>query len=441
MKIAIVGAGFTGLSASYYLSQKDVSVTVFEQAPYLGGLAAGINEVLPGSSHEWDWDWDLEQFYHHWFTNDTNVFELAKAIGTDNKIIIKRPQTDVLYNDQTYQLDSPISLLLFPHIPLIERIKTGFLLAQLKYFYNQDRSRKFENVSAWEYLKKYSGEKAYKIIWEPLLIGKFGKYYQEISMRWFWARIHKRTPRLAYYEGGFSAFLHDIAQSITSNQGVVKTQTPVTSITHQPNANNLIVTYIEKEQTQTDVFDQVIVTTPPQTLLQLVPELPNDYKDKLSRQRGIGALVLTLALHHSVLDKTYWLNINDTSWPFLALVEHTNFIDKQRYNDEHIVYIGAYCDPMDERMQMSKEQLIEKFTPFIKRICPLFCDQSIIRSYLYKTNYAQPIVGLNYEQNILPLKTPIKNLYLASMAQVYPWDRGTNYAIEMGKTVSELITK
>lgn len=438
MKIAIIGAGFTGLSAAYYLQKAGHSTVVYEKCSYLGGLAGGIKHMEDEAPT--DWEWDLEHFYHHWFTNDNFVFELGKEIGVADKFITKRPRTDILYNDRTFPFDSPFSLLKFPYLSWIEKFRTGLLLAQLKYQINEQQSVKFENVTAYDYLKKHSGKEAFAKIWEPLLIGKFAEHYKEANMRWFWARIFKRTPSLSYYEGGFAAFAQDLANEITQQNGTVLLQTTIKNIS--PGNDGQITVTSDREGQQVDqTFDRVIVTTPPQTLPTLVDNLPKEYIKKLKTQDGIGAQVLVIALHHPVLIDTYWLSINATDWPFLALVEHTNFMDKSHYNDEYIIYIGDYLDKSHPNMHKSKEELIELYTPYIKRICPLFSEESIIRSFIFRTDYAQPIPKVGHQNNILPLQTPIKNLYLASMAQVYPWDRGTNYAIEMGKKVSEIILR
>lgn len=437
MKIGIIGGGFTGLTAAYYLQKAGHDTHIFEGAPYLGGLAAGIKKTLPKPPD--NWEWDLEQFYHHWFTNDNFVFELGDAIGVSEKFITQSPRTDVLYNDQMYALDSPVALLRFPHLPLIDRFKTGITLAKLKYLYNEEKSAMFEHVTAAEYLQSRSSKLAYERIWKPLLVGKFGEAYDQVNMRWFWARIYKRTPSLRYYEGGFGAFVTDIAQAITNLGGNIETSVRVEEVVRCDACSGFHIKREGIENTHDEKFDRVIVTTPPQILQKLCLNLPDDYKDKLKTHDGVGAFVLILRLHHQLMPQTYWLSINETSWPFLAMVEHTNFMPKEKYGNENIVYIGDYVDKDHPNMQKSKEELIEEFTPYIKKINPLFSTESLIDSYLFKTNYAQPIPKLNHEENILPLTTPIEGLYLASMAQVYPWDRGTNYAIEMGKEVAGMI--
>jgi len=60
-----------------------------------------------------------------------------------------------------------------------------------------------ERYKASEVLPKLMGKKPFEMIWEPLFINKFGNFANNISLAWFWARIKKRTPALAYPKGDF----------------------------------------------------------------------------------------------------------------------------------------------------------------------------------------------------------------------------------------------
>ena len=88
---------------------------------------------------------------------------------------------------------------------------------------------------------------------------------------------------------------------------------------------------------------------------------------------------------------------------------------------------------------MTEEQLIKLYIPYIKKINPKFEAGWIKRSWLFENPYAQPVFPKNYSKEIPKMKTDLPGLYVANMSMVYPWDRGTNYAIESGQKVAKLI--
>ncbi len=426
MNIAIIGAGIAGLSAAYDLAGNGHRVTVFEAAPYVGGLAAGFKSER--------WDWHLEHFYHHWFQTDRDILDLIEEIGASDKVFFPRPVTSMYVDGQIYPFDSPLRMLLFPKLPLIPKLRFGLTGLYLRLTKNWQA---LEQESAHAWLTRTMGEQAYRILWEPLLIGKFGENYKEVNMAWFWARIHKRSPRLGYFEGGFQAFV-DALSAAAQKQGVtLHLNTPVNQITPQPDGRLEI---IDPAAGQPLLFDRVLATVSPQLLTHLAPTLPDSYTASLKKLKSMGAVVIVLALKHSLTDQHYWLNIPKTEgFPYLSLVEHTNYVDAQHYGGDHIVYCGDYLETDHEYFSMSKEALLDRFLPTLTRFNPDFKPDWVKESWLFKAKYAQPVPPINHSANIPPLKTPVSGLYWASMSQVYPWDRGTNYAVEIGRRAAREI--
>lgn len=423
MKIGIIGAGFTGLSAAYYLSRKGHNVTLFEKAKSPGGLAIGYKE------HEWDWT--LEEHYHHWFTNDKSVLSLAKEIS--HEVIIKRPKTSSFVDDRIFQLDSPLSLLLFSRISFISRIRMGIAIALLRY---NPFWKPLEQFTAEPFLRGVMGKEAYRAVWEPLMVNKLGNYSSIVSLAWFWARVYKRTPSLAYPKGGFLNFAKDLEKKIKEKGGKFFYNVEVTKIESK---ENTVVHFTENEIAKTMEFDKIIVTLPLFLFSKITPQLPDSYKKTYSSLKGLGAVNIVIRLKEQFFpDNTYWLNMCDIDSPILAVVEHTNFMNKSHYNNEHLLYVGNYMDPTDKRYGMTKEELLELYDPWLRRINPHYKD-AIISSTLFKAPFAQPIIPKNYSKNIPPLHTPLNNIFLSNIQQVYPWDRGTNYAVELGKKVADLI--
>jgi protoporphyrinogen oxidase len=424
MKIAIIGAGFTGLSAAYRLSKQGHQVTVFEKDTHPGGLAIGYKEK--------EWEWGLEKHYHHWFTNDDFILNLAKEINYP--VLIKRPKASVYVNNKVYQLDSPMALLTFPELPLMDRLRMAVIFGGLRF---NPFWKPLEKINANKFLTKYMGKKAYGMLWEPQLRNKMGKYADDISLVWFWSRVTKRTPSLAYPEGGFLAFGTAVVQAIENLGGKVIFNATIDKI--QDNTATTVRWQKGDDKKKTEQFDKVIVTLPSFLFLAMTPQLPESYTKKLVRLRGLAATNMVLRLKKPFLpNNTYWLSICKQNSPVMVLVEHTNMIDKKHYHNEHLLYIGNYPERESALFAKTKEQTLAYYHPFLEQVHPGY-KKDLIGYELFKAPFGQPIVPVNYSKLIPPMKTPLPHVFLANIEQVYPHDRGTNYAVELGEKVAKLI--
>jgi len=187
--------------------------------------------------------------------------------------------------------------------------------------------------------------------------------------------------------------------------------------------------------------ERVVVTVGPQAALELVPDLPAAYAEQLRRLRSLAAMTLVVALDRPLTRGLYWVSLPKRSFPFLALVEHTNYIEREHYGGDHLVYLGDYLPESHPHFQMGKEELLATYLPHVQRINPGFSPSWVRKSWLFREREAQPFTPLNHSRAIPSLRTPLRGLYLASMSQVYPWDRGTNYAVEIGHQVAELLAR
>jgi protoporphyrinogen oxidase len=426
MKIAIIGAGYAGMSAAYDLRNAGHEVTIYESAKYVGGLASGFKEP--------HWEWSVEKFYHHWFQSDNHMLGLIKELGLDDKVIFPRPLTVMLYKDKFYPFDSILNALRFPGLGFgLNKIRFGFVGLFLRFTNNW---RALEKVTADEWMMKWAGKQVYEQMWKPLLIGKFGPFYKDVNMAWMWARIKARTTRLGTFEGGFQKFADLFAEKLREMGVELRLGTGVK--------------FIKKNQAEglsidaggvVQVFDKVLVTTSPGLMSKMCLDLPENYLKGLLELKSMGAVVMVLSLKHQLSkDRYYWFNLpKDAGYPMLALVEHTNFVSKEHFGGDHIVYAGDYLEAGHEYFSMSNEELLERFIPAFKKFNPEFSREWVKKIWVNKTNYAQPVPLVNHSQNIPAIQTPIEGLYFASMSQVYPWDRGTNFAVEIGRKAAKLM--
>jgi protoporphyrinogen oxidase len=424
--IAIIGAGLGGMAAAYDLAAAGHRVTIYEKEDYVGGLASGVKEP--------HWDWSVEKYYHHWFATDEHMLGLIEELGWSDKVLFPRPYTVVYHEGKFYPFDSYINALLYPGLGWgLNKIRFGLVGLYLR-LTNDWKSLEKTSVDAW--MRKWAGEHVYQSMWEPLVVGKFGKHYRGVNMAWMWARLKARTTRLGTFEGGFQAFADLFAQHLIDSGVEIKLKSGVARV--NPRADGRLELETESGGR---TFDQCLVTTSPGFLARLAPDLPEGYLGSLLKLKSMGAVVMIMSLNQQLSEEGYyWYNLpKSAGFPFLALVEHTNYISKDNFGGEHIVYCGDYLDPDHEYFQLSKEKLLEHFLPSLERINKNFSPDWINKTWVFRTKYAQPVPEVNHSANIPAIETPIDGLYFASMSQVYPWDRGTNFAVEIGRKAAGLM--
>lgn len=425
MKIAIIGAGFGGMAAAYDLRKAGHEVTIFETAARAGGLASGFKEP--------HWDWSVEKFYHHWFQSDRHMLGLIRELGWEQDVIFKRPLTVMYDRGRFYPFDSILKMALFPGLGWgLDKVRFGLVGLYLRLTNNW---RALERVTADQWMLKWAGRNVYEKMWKPLLVGKFGPFYRDVNMAWMWARIKARTTRLGTFRGGFQAFADRFADRLTEMGVDLRLGASVNSI-RRGEAGGLLV-----DTGQPEAFDRVLVTTSPALLARLAPELPGEYLQGLLSLKSMGAVVMVLSLTHRLSEEGYyWFNLpKEAGYPMLALVEHTNFLEPEHFGGDHIVYAGDYLEAGHEYFSMSEAELLERFLPAFKSFNPAFERGWVKKLWVFKTNYAQPVPLLGHSVNIPSIQTPLDGLYFASMSQVYPWDRGTNFAVEIGRRAARLM--
>ncbi len=428
LSTAIIGAGIGGLSAAYDLAltgRRDV--TIYEAADHVGGLAAGFKEP--------HWDWSVERFYHHWFASDEHVLGLIDELGWSDQVLFPKPVTVMYHKGKFYPFDSIPAALMYPGLGWgVNKIRFGLVGLYLR-LTNNWQSLEKTTVDAW--MRKWAGDKVYESMWEPMMIGKFGEEYAKVvNMAWFWARLHARTTRLGTFEGGFQAFADQFAERLRQMGVRILLKTPVQSI--QSTEKGIILSTGEGTS---QTFEQALVTTSPGMLAHLAPGLPEAYLAGLLSLKSMGAAVMVLSLKQQLSrDGYYWFNIpKSAGFPFLSLVEHTNFLSPDYFGGDHILYIGDYLPQDHEYFDLTQEKLLARFLPHLPKFNPDFSPDWVKKTWLFRTKYAQPVPLVNHSQNIPDIRTPLKDLYFASMSQVYPWDRGTNFAVEIGRRAAGMM--
>ena len=416
---AIVGAGLTGLVSAWRLARAGWHVTVFERWPGAGGLVA-LFEV--GGER-------LECFYHHIFTTDTDYVALAGELGLASEIEWLPSRMGIYSRGRLWDFGTPASLLAFRPMPWPDKVR--FALSTL-YLRHRSGLAEFEKVTAREWLLAHAGRKAFDTVWGPLLEQKFAERAGVVSMAWLWQKIYLRGrsrsssglgERLGYMRGSFGRLVDALVDRLRDAGVAMEFATPVKRV--RPAGGGLEV----ETRKGAGRFDRVLFTAAPEELDRVAGEyLPADYRATLGGIEHANALCAVLELDRS-LSPYYWLNIADPGSPFGGVIEHTNYIPAARYGDRTVVYLSKYLLDDHPLWKAPDSAVWASHLPHLAKVAPAFDESWITARHVFRAAFAQPIVPCHYSRMVPPFATPLPGLHHACMAQIYPEDRGQNYAV------------
>ncbi len=428
MRVGIVGAGVLGMAAARTLQREGHEVEIFESRPAVGGQV----ETFEAGGER------LECFYHHLFTNDTVAVRYIEELGLGDDLAWIEPRNGYFVRGRSYPFVTPLDLLRFTAVPLTSRVRLGLAALWLR---RQKNWRKYEGITARRWMERAVGRRAFAAVWGPLLKGKFGGEADGVGMVWLWGKIFLRfasrrgsgsRESLGYLRGSFATYYERLGDEIRREGGRIHLSTPVDRIA----VSNGTVRGIDSGS-ERHVFDRILLTTPNAVTLRLVPELPEPYRRVLESVKYQWATCLVLALDRPLTDY-YWLSIGD-DLPFVACIEHTNFMSPADYGGDHIVYLSNYVPPGDPVLKMDADQVLDAYRGAIRQLNPSFDDSWVRERWLFKDPGGQPVIGVNYSDSIPDFRTGIEGLYLANTTQVYPEDRGQNYSLKLGEEVARLM--
>ncbi|MGH7858781.1 MAG: NAD(P)/FAD-dependent oxidoreductase [Candidatus Binatia bacterium] len=431
LRVAVVGAGFAGLAAAWRLVQAGIGVTVFERSGHVGGLAM----TFPFAGTE------IEKYYHHWFTSDVDILGLLGELGLERRLRWISPVMGMFCQGRIYRFTSPVDLLRFRPFSLPAKIRFGLVTLFLQRY---PRREPFEGVTASEWLLRYAGREVYETVWGPLLRAKFGRHAESISMAWIWSKMRLRgnsrtgagsRESLGYLDGGFGIAARALRDSIARCGGRLHLGERVERM--RP-LDGFADRFEVETSRRRERFSAVISTVAPPLLAGLVPELPAETRRQCE---GIehAAILCTMLILRRRFSPIYWMNVSDRDVPFGGLIEHTNFLSPEHYQGRHVVYVSHYTYPDEPVYGMDASELLRHYLPALKRIRPEFDESWLEDRMAFRDRFAQPIVTADYHRRLLPIEMPIAGLYAATMSQVYPEDRGTNYAVRIGNQAARML--
>lgn len=422
--VVVIGAGMTGLGAADALLQSGLTVQVVEAAQDVGGLARSIQVGGEG----------IEPYYHHAFPQDCELRELIDRLGLSDRLEWRSASTAVLGRDRLYSFNTVLDLLRFRVLSPWARFRLGMGSAL---GIVRGRSHSLDGMRVADAGPRWFGRHGYDALWRPLLEGKFGSMAPDVAMAWLAGRIRQRAQarkggkgdRLGYVRGGFGVVASGLAEDLRKRGVRIALGVPVDSVSQ---AGGLWrVGFGDRE-----VIGRAVVVCASGAVLTRLVALPDAYASTVAEIPYRGAVCVLLELDRP-LGRHYWVNLTQrTELGCLAVIEHTNFVPPDRYGGRHLVYLTHYVEPDGRTWNAGAEEIVEAVEGVLRAINAEFDASWIVASHLTRDRWAQPVPFAGGPMADLPLDTGMPGLFHASLAHIYPDDRGVAKALGLGRRVA-----
>jgi protoporphyrinogen oxidase len=424
--VVVIGAGAMGLAAAHRALTQGHAVTVVEAAPEAGGMAAHFD--LQGMS--------IERFYHFICKADAPTFALLEELGIGDKMHWVATSMGYYSNGGLHPWGDPISLLRFPHLTLIEKIRYGLLM-----FISTKRNswESLEHTSAKDWITRWCGESVYEKLWRPLFDLKFYQHSGNVSAAWIWTRIRRvgRSRKslfqeeMGYIEGGSETLVHRLVAAIEAAGGMIRLADPVTKVRVEHGRAVGVET-----PSGFIAADAVISTVPTPFISKMVPDLPESARAAYDAIENIGVTCLVLRLKKSV-SRNFWVNIADPEMPIPGLIEFSNLRPVQ--GGETVVYVPYYMPVDNPLWNRTDETFVTEAMACLARINPDIRPQDLLAFHVGRLRYAQPVCPANFAKMIPPVQTSIAGLQIADTCFYYPEDRGISEGIRLGRAMADAV--
>ncbi len=404
LNAAVIGGGISGLASAMRIAGLGARVTLFESEDVLGGL---------GTTFPYR-DGHLERFYHCILPDDTALLGFIRELGLDSELLWKTTLMGFMYRRRIYPLNTPMDVLRFGPLTVTERIRLGLMGLRARY---GGLDPKLDGISAESWVRGMIGDRAFEILWRPLLSAKIGDQYPALPALWLSSRMNREKSAGPERKGclvrGYRSLIDGFERALTERGVTIRMRTRIDAIERD---GELMM--LRHADGRTETFDFVVATSPLVPFqkmtrnLGLPPEVANL---KLDYQGVVSGVFLT----EKPLTEYYWMPFVDSGATSQGAIEMSNLVPLERSGGLHVNYFVNYTHRDGPLFQKGDAELLDLYQRDLDQLYPE-AARTVRDRFLFRAPFVEPIWSLNYSRMVPPNSIIPGRLYLACTAQVYP---------------------
>lgn len=421
--IIVVGSGPMGLMCTMELLKHGHAVDVYERDDRVGGMSASFD--FDGLA--------IERFYHFICKTDGPLFELLSELGVADCLRWTDTKMGFYCEGKLYPWGTPIALLKFDKLGLIDKFRYALHVMVTKSVRDW---RALDRIDAVTWLKRWLGERTYRVLWERLLHLKVHEYSDRLSSAWLGTRIKRVAlsrrnlfqESLGYLEGGSDALLARMCEYVESHGARVHLSAGIECVTSAAGrVTGIIVDGSEQ------AADTVISTIPIQYVPRLLPDLPDEFTSRIRAIDNIPVVCVILKLKQR-LSENFWMNICDVSIDIPGVIEYSNL---NPGDGSTIVYAPFYMPKTHPKYGRDNAAFIDEVLGYLPRLNPAFTSDWILATHCHRYEFAQTICPPGFYAMLPPMSTPIAGFYMADTSYYYPEDRSISESVQVGRKLAQ----
>ena len=404
---AVVGSGMMGLSIAWELAKSGHAVDVIEASDNPGGLT--------GTEKYGDISWD--RFYHVVETGDQQLLSLLDEIGLDSAVHWHRTRTNFFDGLKLYPLNNALDFATLPTLSIVDKAR---LAINIVYGASRSNLAPLEELSAEQWLSRWSGKSTYEKLWLPLLRSKLGDnatrvtaaYICGVMKRFYGARGGaSRSETFGYLEGGYQRVVETLLEQAIRKSVSVHVGEPVKALEAGDDAVEVTL------QTTTHIYDRVVLTMAPPLIATLEAPFSEEESGAYRATRYQGVVCPSLLLNAKLGD-AYLTYITDQHIPFTTVIEMSSLMPKKITGGYQLVYLPKYVPSDSELFDQSDQEIIATFWEGLQRLFPHLDDRDIIHSCVNRARHVLVIPEHGKRQELVDHETSLPGVFLCHGGQI-----------------------